>query len=97
MDPAIQPQEQSGARVVGVRGRAPGAGRGTPGVSRRAGEGAGRRGSARGGGRQGPGAGVGGHGTGGGNPRQPDDVGGRRQRPDSLTPVCPPIYTWDYL
>jgi len=38
MDPAIQPQEQSGARVVGVRGRAPGAGRGTPGVGRRAGE-----------------------------------------------------------
>jgi len=31
MDPTIQPQEQSGARVVGVRGRAPGAGRGTRG------------------------------------------------------------------
>ena len=37
MDPAIQPQEQSGAWVVGVRGRAPGTGCGC----RRAGPGVG--------------------------------------------------------
>ena len=72
---------------------------------------AGHGSSACGGGRRGPGVGhrgpgVGGRvrGTGGvaggGNPRragQPDDVGERRQRLDSLTSVCPPIYTWDYL
>ena len=72
--------------------------------------GAGRRepaSSACGGGRRGPGvgrralgAGVAGRGTGGENPRragQPDGVGGRRQLPDSLTPMRPLIYTCDYL
>ena len=62
----------------------------------------GARGRALGAGCETPGPGVGGRGrgTGGENPRrtgQPDGVGGRRQRPDSLTPVRPPIYTWDYL
>ena len=82
-----------------LRRRRAGAGRRGPGAGRRE-----PVSSARGGGRQGPGAGrrapragVGERGTGGGagsvgsggNPRQPDGVGGRRQRPDDDSRALP--------
>ena len=102
---AVEGPEAVGARPRSptaeelARRRRAGAGRRGPGAGRRE-----PASSARGGGRQGPGAGrrapragVGGRGTGGGagsvgsggNPRQPDGVGGRRQRPDDDSRALP--------